>query len=324
MAQHPDPFHHIRDSLVFEVPQFLGGTWKIPQPFGESFHITKYMILEVVAALIVFLIYRNLAAKIQSGEPIRGRFWNFWEPLAIAIRDNVVRPTIGTGHHGHDAHDEHAHGAQHAHSAHGDHAAQAHSTGGHAAHADAAPAASAVAVVHAHPADRYLPFVWSIFFFVLVCNLLGAVPFLGSPTASVWVTGVLAASTLFYVILCGSMELGGVDFWVALVPKLDLPLVLKVPLWLMLWVIEFFGLLVKHGVLAVRLFANIMAGHTVIAVMLMFIGQVAGSSLLYVVAPASVLGQVGIGLLELFVAFLQAYIFAFLATLFIGTAVHPH
>ena len=81
--------------------------------------------------------------------------------------------------------------------------------------------------------------------------------------------------------------------------------------------------------LAVRLFANIMAGHTVIAVILGYIA-VSGSpdfpypALYWLITPASVFGQIGIGMLELFVAFLQAYVFAFLAALFIGTAVHPH
>jgi F-type H+-transporting ATPase subunit a len=91
------------------------------------------------------------------------------------------------------------------------------------------------------------------------------------------------------------------------------------------------GLIIKHGVLAVRLFANIMAGHTVIAVILGFIAQAAAPDvaaaypwLFWVVTPASILGQIGVGLLELFVAFLQAYIFAFLSALFIGAAVHPH
>ena len=91
----------------------------------------------------------------------------------------------------------------------------------------------------------------------------------------------------------------------------------------MIWVIELVGLLIRHSVLAVRLFANMMAGHTVIAVILGFIAAADGW-LFYVVTPASILGQVAIGMLELFVAFLQAYIFAFLATLFIGMAVHQH
>lgn len=79
------------------------------------------------------------------------------------------------------------------------------------------------------------------------------------------------------------------------------------------------------AVLAVRLFANMMAGHTVLGVILGFIAQTADYGFLwYAVTPVSIVAQVFIGLLELFVAFLQAYVFAFLASLFIGTAVNPH
>jgi F-type H+-transporting ATPase subunit a len=304
-----DVFHHVRDSLSFEVPRFLGAEWHIPQPFGEYFAITKFMVLEVVAALIVFFIFRGLAARIQTGEPVRGRFWNFWETIALFLRDQVVRPTIGEIH---PPHGEHAagHGAEG--HAHGD-----HHHGGHE---------QAVAPVSArHPADQYLPFIWSIFFFILICNLLGAIPWMGSPTGHLWVTAVFAISALVVVVRAGVGQCGGVlGFLKSLVPHMELPLVLAVFIVPLMWVIEFAGLLIKHGVLAVRLFANIMAGHTVIAVMLGFILDIGHSPLVWVVAPASVFGQVSIGLLELFVAFLQAYVFAYLSTVFIAAALHPH
>ena len=301
-----DVFHHVRDPLVFEVPRILGGEWHVPQPFGDLFPITKYMVLEVVAALLVFWIFTSLARRIKDGTPPRGRFWNFWEAIAVFLRDEVVRPTIG---------DDHAHGG---HEDHGEHISPADGIGhGHTHGATGGRKAG-------HPADKYLPYIWSAFFFVLICNLLGALPWLGSPTASIWATGVLAVSTLFYVIWVGSEKLGFAGFWKALVPSMDLPVALAIFLLPLMFVIEFAGLIIKHGVLAVRLFANIMAGHTVIAVMLGFIAAVGGSNLYYLVAPASVLGQVSIGLLELFVAFLQAYVFAFLTTIFISAAVHPH
>lgn len=298
-----DVFHHVRDAMVFELPKALGGEIHIPQPFGPYFAITKFMILETVALVLAVLIFRGLARRVATGQPVRGAFWNFWESIALFLRDQLVRPTIGDGHHGHDDH------------GHDPHAAHGHDHG-HEGHGEKANAA--------HPADKYLPFIWSAFFFILFNNLLGAIPWLGSPTGNIWVTGVLAVSTFAYVVYVGSHELGAVGFWKALVPSMDLPFPMNLFVLPLMWVIEFVGLIIKHGVLAVRLFANIMAGHTVIAVMLSFIGAVGGSSLYYVVAPASVLGQVGIGLLELFVAFLQAYVFAFLATLFIGSAVHPH
>lgn len=337
MAGHSDPFHHVRDSVTIDLPQLFGGPVAIPQPFGDAFPLTKFMVLEVVAGLIVLVIFRALAIKVASGEPVRGVFWNFWEAIAVALRDTVVRPTIGVGHdhHGHDEHHEHG---QHEHG-HDEHAHAAHEAHGHATPATAVASHGSHRVHHefdemeparapvpatGHPADKYVPYVWSVFFFVLICNLLGAIPWLGSPTGSIWVTAVLALVTLGVTLKSGMEEVGHVDFWKSLVPPMDLPGPMKYLLLPMIWAIEFIGLFIKHGVLAVRLFANIMAGHTVISVMLGFIGLVASSSLFYPVAVASTLGQVGIGMLELFVAFLQAYIFAFLTALFIGTAVHPH
>jgi F-type H+-transporting ATPase subunit a len=299
-----DVFEHVRDSTHFHLPQVLGGHWHIPQPFGEYFPITKFMVLEVVAAILVLLIFRGLARRIASGEPVRGRFWNFWEAIALYLRDEVVRPTIGTGHHDHG--DEHGHG---------DHG---HGQGHHGA------SESHIQNKAVHPADKYLPFIWSAFFFILICNLLGAIPWMGSPTGSIWVTAVFAGSTLFMVLQAGISKMGFLGFWKSLVPPMDVPVWLGVFMIPMIWVLEFVGLMIKHGVLSVRLFANIMAGHTVIAVILGFIGKVGGSPLYYAVAPASVLGQVGVGLLELFVAFLQAYVFVFLSTVFIGAATNPH
>jgi F-type H+-transporting ATPase subunit a len=82
--------------------------------------------------------------------------------------------------------------------------------------------------------------------------------------------------------------------------------------------------LIKHFVLAVRLLANMIGGHVVLAVLLAFIAATAGSLLYWSVMPASVLGSAALNVLELLVAFIQAYIFAFLTALFIGMAVHPH
>ena len=294
-----DTFHHVRDFPYFEVPQFLGEKIHLPSIFGLQ--LTKFMVLQLIAVVIVFWIGTGLAKRVRGGQPVSGRWWNFWEMLAVYLRDNVVRPTIGEGHHGHDDHGHEDHGH------------------GHHGHAHAAVAE------YAHPADKYLPFIWSCFFYVLICNLLGAIPWLGSPTGEINVTGVLAVVAFGATVYYGSEQLGLGGFWKALCPHMDVPGALKPLLIPMIWSIELLGLFIKHGVLAVRLFANIMAGHTVVAVFLSFIAMFgAGEFLFYVVTPASILAQVGVGLLELFVAFLQAYIFAFLATLFIGTAVHPH
>jgi F-type H+-transporting ATPase subunit a len=175
-----------------------------------------------------------------------------------------------------------------------------------------------------HDADRFVPFLWTIFFFVLALNLFGMIPWMGSPTGSLATTAALALVTFITVIAAGIRKLGALGFLKAQVPHMDLPGPLKIVLVPMVFVIELFGLLVKHGVLAVRLLANMMAGHVVLAVIVAFIAASVHTLWWYAVAPSSLVGAVAISILELFVAFLQAYIFTFLSALFIGMAVHPH
>ena len=129
---------------------------------------------------------------------------------------------------------------------------------------------------------------------------------------------------------------GVVGYLKSLVPGMDVPAALRPVLFPAIWLIEAMGLFIKHSVLAVRLFANMMAGHVVLGLMLGFIGVAfkdfiyaedagfGGDALGVLITLGSLLGQVFVGLLELFVAFMQAYVFAFLATLFIAGAVHPH
>jgi F-type H+-transporting ATPase subunit a len=105
---------------------------------------------------------------------------------------------------------------------------------------------------------------------------------------------------------------------------MELPGPLAIFLLPMIFAIEVLGLFIKHFVLAVRLFANVMAGHLVLTVILAFIVASAAHPAWFGVMSASVTGAATLSLLELFVAFLQAYIFTFLSALFIGAAVHPH
>ncbi len=313
-----DPFHHVRDSSVWELPRFvldwLGRDRHLELPFG----ITRYMVLQLVAVGLVYLIFRGLASRVSGGRTVKGAWWNFWEMLAVYVRDEVVRPSIGIPHadHGHGEHGEGGHG-DHGHGQIGP-AADHHSPVGSNHKFEASHA-----IEVGHPADKYLPYVWSVFFYILFCNLLGALPFMGSPTANINVTGVLALVTFLHVVYFGSQRSGFSDFLKSIVPHMDLPKPIAIILLPMIWVIEAGGLLIKHGVLAIRLFANIMAGHTVLGVFLGFIA-VADGMLWGIVMPASVLGQVAVGMLELFVAFLQAYVFALLTSLFISAAVNPH
>jgi len=289
-----DHFHHVRDAAGFDLPGGLAdshghGTLDIHLPEILGFQLTKFMVLQIVAAVIVYLIFRGLAKRIGYGQPAQGRFWNFWEFLALYIRDEVVRPTIGDHHH-----DDHGHG----HTA--DH-------GG-------------------HTADQYLPFLWSCFFYILLCNLLGAVPWLGSATGNINVTGVLAVCAFVATVFFGFREMGPGGFFGNMRPDTGIAGPAGAVLSSGIFGIEIFGFFVKHGVLAVRLFANIMGGHTVVAVILGFIAQAAaGNTILWgAITVGSLFGQVAIGLLELFVSFLQAYVFVFLATIFIAGAVHEH
>ncbi len=176
-----------------------------------------------------------------------------------------------------------------------------------------------------HGADRFVPYIWTVFFFVLFNNLLGIIPGGASATGNINVTAVLALATFVVVVGAGMREMGAAHFWVSIVPQLDVPVIIKKPLWILMFGIEVSGLFIRHVVLAIRLFANMFAGHVVLSVILGFILMTKFLSVyFFVVAPASLLGVLFLSLLELFVAFLQAYIFTFLSALFIGTALHPH
>jgi len=179
--------------------------------------------------------------------------------------------------------------------------------------------------------DRFVPYVWSAFFFVLFCNLLGLIPFDawseaifhhtyygGTATGNIFTTGTLAVCTLIMIVVNG-LRFQGKAYLAHFCPG---------PLWLapLLVPVELIGLVAKIFALAVRLFANMLAGHILLAVLLSFIGS-AGLALgmgvgYFGVGLASMLGSVAINLLEIFVAFLQAFIFTFLTTLFIGQAIN--
>ena len=258
---------HVKDANAFELP--FGVELHLPSVFGLQ--LTKFMVLELVAAVLLVLVFVPLARKLADGNPPKGRFWNMVEAIIMFIRDQVVRPAIGR-----------------------------------------------------HDADGYLPLILSLFFFILFCNLLGMIPWLGSPTASINVTAPLAAVVFAAGVSSGMKKFGVLGFWLGLCPKMDLPFVLKVLLVPMILMLEIVGLLIKHCILAVRLLANIFGGHLVLAMIIGFIPAMAGSLLWYGVAPMAVFGGTAISMLELFVAFLQAYIFSFLAALFIGMNVHQH
>jgi F-type H+-transporting ATPase subunit a len=183
-----------------------------------------------------------------------------------------------------------------------------------------------------HNTDKYVPVLWTLFFLILTANLLGMIPLgpaLGSfdahlahmggtATGNISITAGLALCAFLFIHVSGIREQGFVHYCKNFVPHVHpILLVLFIPL-------EILAAFVKPFALAVRLFANMLAGHIVLAVILGFgiVGlQMGGGG--YGITFAAALGAVALSLLELFVAFLQAYIFTFLTTLFVGMAVHP-
>ena len=175
----------------------------------------------------------------------------------------------------------------------------------------------AIPAIGAKDADRFVPFLWSMFFFIVVCNLLGMIPLLGSPTGALGSAMALAACTAVLVHFSGVRELGAVTYVKSLVPHVP------AALYPLMVVVEAFGYVIKPLVLGFRLFVNMLAGHTVLYMILAFIAVAAGW-VYYLVTPVSVVAVTLLSLLELLVAFLQAYVFVFLSAIFIGTALHPH
>jgi F-type H+-transporting ATPase subunit a len=282
MAAHvPQPHEHVMDTRTWEFFDTLFGDkveWELPTVhlFGYDLRITKFMILELVAAALILIIFIPMARRARDGTLPRGRWWNAFEVLLTFVRNEIARPNLG-GHH------------------------------------------------HPEEADKYVPFLWTLFLFILFCNLLGMFPMLGSPTASIYATGGLALVAFVMMHGAAMVKMGPAHYFKSLWPHIEVPYVG----WFfsaMIFTIEFLGTFIKAGVLAVRLFANMFAGHMVLATILLFILQVGAISLGLLwgsVTVGSVFAVTALSLLEIFVAFLQAYVFTFLTALFMGMALNP-
>ena len=136
-------------------------------------------------------------------------------------------------------------------------------------------------------------------------------------------TGALALCVFFAIHGSAIAKMGWGHYVSSYWLPMDVPY-LGVFLQVLIFLLEILGVVVRNAVLAVRLFANMFAGHMVTATILLFILAATNSYLLWsAITIGSVLGIVALSLLELFVAFLQAYIFVFLAALFMGMAMHP-
>lgn len=310
-----DPILHVKDAYFFEVPKFLwrptyrqlgdvpaflkdahpeatlddynhdlAGKIIIPQPFGElknlyeaksGFCVSKVMIIEVVAAIFIFWMFKKFADIVRSDKAPEGKGWNAFEGMVVFIRDDIARTAIGPD------------------------------------------------------GDKYVPVLGTVFFFVLILNLIGMLPWIGAATGAFAVTLTLGAFMFIHAIYAGSKNLGVVGFWTNMIPHLGLPMLLKPLEWgicLMIFLIEVLGLVIKHAVLGIRLLANIVAGHLVLATLMAMISAAAAASAKTwgTVAFFVTVGSALMSILELAVCFLQAYVFTFLAALWLASVIHSH
>jgi F-type H+-transporting ATPase subunit a len=161
--------------------------------------------------------------------------------------------------------------------------------------------------------EAFVPFGLTLFFFILTANLLGLIPYGATATGNIAVTATLAIITFVVVEITGIRTqgagyLGTLFYW-----NKELPLYVRIPMFVIMSPVEMIGKLAKPFALAIRLFANMTAGHIVV---LALIGLI--FAFRSIASGAPFLMAIGIMMLELFVALLQAYIFTLLSSVFIG------
>ncbi|MCG8653976.1 MAG: F0F1 ATP synthase subunit A, partial [Pirellulales bacterium] len=250
----------------------------------------NHLMMTFVAAVAVVLVFWFVSTRVRvegkglAAYKTRGRLAQLFETMLTFIRDEVVRPNL------HEL------------------------------------------------TDKYIYYIWTIFFFVLFANVLGLVPigymaYLvggdshlgGTATGNLSLNVVLAMGTFIAILYIGIKETGLKTFLAHFNPiGWDDPkmLLIGIPLYFLEWL----GLIIKCVVLAVRLFGTMMAGHLVIAAFigLVFAAKEVSYGLAYGVQIAVILGGVVLTLLELFICFLQAFIFTFLSVLFISLVASHH
>jgi F-type H+-transporting ATPase subunit a len=165
---------------------------------------------------------------------------------------------------------------------------------------------------------RFFPFIFTLFVFVLMANLLGMFPYFPTVTSQLIVTVALALVVFFMVMIAGFIR-HGFRFFKLFVPS-GIPVAL-LPLVVAIEIISFFTRPVSHSV---RLFANMLAGHITVKVFAGFIFSLGSLGALGIAgAILPLIMVVGLTALEILIAFLQAYVFAMLACIYINDAIHP-
>jgi len=260
-----------------------------------GFSVTNHILMGAVSAMVVLAMFAYAAARIRpAGEgkqayQTRGVFANLLETLCVFIREEVVRPNLR------------------------------------------------------HLTDKYIYYIWTVFFFILTCNLIGLIPFGpiaqivaalfgveghnlaylghfgGTATGNLSLNLPLAFLSFVLIIGIGIREVGLKHFLAHFNPVGWSPAML--PIGVMVFCLEWLGLVIKSTVLAMRLFGTMMAGHLVIAVFISLIPLSIGGAIALGI-PVT-LGSIALLLLEVFIALLQAFIFTFLTTLFIASTAVP-
>jgi len=251
--------------------------------------LSNHIVMLLTTTVIMLVIFPFITKDYRDGKHVPTGTRNFFEAIMLYIRDDVAKPSLG---------DE---------------------------------------------TDRFMPFLWTLFFFILINNVLGLLPFdaiqnlifnrepgpvphgfhpiSGTATSNFYVTLTLAL-IVFVVIQFQGIKTNGVGGWLH-------HFLGGAPAWLapIMIPVEFLGMLIKPFALAVRLAANMTAGHVLLAVLASFvplawIGLGVGGGLM--IGLVSVVASVAIMVLELFVALLQAYLFVFLSSLFISQLITHH
>jgi F-type H+-transporting ATPase subunit a len=172
-----------------------------------------------------------------------------------------------------------------------------------------------------HHGQGFVPYLLTLFFFILFANMLGLIPYLSTPTGNISVTATLAVISFLTIEIAGMRALGKgylgtIFYWPS-----DMPFgAMKIVLFLILTPVELLGKFTKPFALAIRLFANMTAGHVIV---LAFIGIIFTFGSVWI-APAPFAMALGIMLLEVLVALIQAYLFTLLTSVFIGQIREAH
>jgi F-type H+-transporting ATPase subunit a len=176
---------------------------------------------------------------------------------------------------------------------------------------------STIHMAGSHNGMRFFPFVFTLFVFVLFCNLIGLIPYTFTVTSQIAVTGALALLVITIVVVYGFLH-NGAGFLKLFVPS-GVPIAL-IPF---LVPIEIISFLSRPVSLSVRLFANMLAGHITLNVMGGFVISLLGAGAFAVIAPLPFVMAIVLTAFELLVAVLQAYVFAILTCVYLNDAIHP-